>query len=203
MRRILSLASVLLVEILVSGMPLGGPAQDSDTNGPVEDESVERYVPPGFQRAFPPRHDASWDPGQFAFEVDVKRDVYLLGEPVTVRWWFTNLGPDPVPLGPGCNGGIAELHIFSESGEHVYNGTNRVCLAVFQMPILVEPGATLIGEGDLAMRYRVTEYGPKGYAVSRTDELLPPGNYLVALGLVGPPCVDADWVTIVKPRIEA
>ncbi len=174
----ISMISLLAVVAVVSVILLWGVIWNGD-------ESGQNDVIPGHE--------------DLTFVVDVERDVYARGETVGVSSWFYNSGSDPVTVATYTSSCMLEVMVFNVSQEIVYDGTWAICFEVFVGDFVAEPGVqSAFAEWEWDMHYQIVEIGPGGEPViSRTDEMVSPGRYLVVGKAINTSFVDGDWLTIV------
>ncbi len=170
--------SVLVVVAVVSVILLWGGIRNGDRGG-------QNDVIPGNEHLI--------------FVVDIERDVYARGETVGVSSWFYNSGSDPVTVATYTTSCMLEVMVFSEPQEIVYNGTWVLCFDIFVGDFIAEPGVqSAFAEWEWDMHYRIVEIGPGGEPIiSRTDEMVSPGRYLIAGKAINTSFAESDWLTIV------
>ncbi len=174
----ISMISLLAVVAVVSVILLWGVIRNVDRGG-------QNDVIPGHE--------------DLTFVVDVERDVYARGETVRVSSWFNNSGSHPVIVATYTTSCMLEVMVFNESQEIVYNGTWVICFEMFVGDFVAEPGVqSAFAEWEWNMHYRIVEIGPgRGPIFSRTDEVVPPGRYLIVGKAINTSFADSDWLTIV------
>ncbi len=173
-----SMISLLAVVAVVSVILLWGVIRNGDDSG-------QNDIIPGHEH--------------LTFVVDVQRDAYSRGETVRVSSWFNNSGSDPINVATYTTSCMLEVMVFNVSQEIVYNGTWAICFDVFAGDFVAEPGVqSAFAEWEWNMRYRIVEIGPDGGPIiSRTDEMVSPGRYLIVGKAINTSNADSDWLTIV------
>ncbi len=174
----ISMISLLVVAAVVSVILLWGAVRNGDDSG-------QNDIIPGHEH--------------LTFVVDVERNAYARGETVRVSSWFNNSGSDPVKVATYTTGCMLEVMVFNVSQEMVYNGTLVLCFDIFVGDFVAEPGVqSAFAEWEWNMHYRIVEIDSSGEPIiSRTDEMVSPGRYLIVGKAINTSFVDSDWLTIV------